>query len=364
MKICPKCNCEYEDDVNFCKKDGSRLEVKAEVIVCPHCGKALEAGSKFCNNCGKPVDGNEEETSVTPKVNKCPECGAENAVEAAFCGSCGCSLVKEKTVYKCINCNTEYPGTQKFCTKCGGKVVNESDPLGLYEDGKIRMVKIPHKNFEMLSVPVTQELYENVVGENPSHFAGENLPVENVSWYDALYFCNRLSVMYGLEPVYYIRKEITEKGFFGKEKVIGSQDIFDTDEWNSVPHSGNLEICTAEDKKGFRLPTVEEWKYAAKGGKNYTYAGSDNLDEVGWHDANSNDMTHEVGLKKANGYGLYDMSGNVWEWCWGAYSSGDRYCCGGSCRNYDGNCKVGSRSDGNADNQYSSIGFRIVCSCR
>ena len=230
------------------------------------------------------------------------------------------------------------------------------------------MVQIPGKNYMIGRTSVTQELYKKVMGYNPSYFqpgseryqenrekpykapAGEDparLPVENVSWYDAIYFCNRLSVMEGLAPVYSVdgKTDVTKWGYTPHEE----QDLRDRD------------IRMDKKAHGYRLPTVEEWEYAAKGGKNYTYAGSDNLDEVGWYNGNSNDMTHEVGLKKANGYGLYDMSGNVWEWCWDAYNSGHRYICGG-CYNCSGSdCKVDSRGHNYASSRYYGMGFRIVC---
>ena len=214
---------------------------------------------------------------------------------------------------------------------------------------KIKMVDIPGHDFQMLNTEVTQKFYNFIMGENPSHFKGENNPVENVSWYDAIYFCNELSEMFGFIPVY---------------EVDGETDVTT---WDYIPHIddeiiGNVTMNEYAD--GFRLPTVEEWKYAAIGGRNYTYAGSNDLDEVGWYRYNSGKRTHPVARKKANRYGLYDMSGNVWEWCWDVdldldYSN-DRYFCGGSWDNYDDDCEVGSGIGCNANGRSGLIGFRLV----
>ena len=202
-------------------------------------------------------------------------------------------------------------------------------------------VKIPGKNFEMMKTEVTQKLYELVMGSNPSYYKGDNNPVENVSWYDAIYFCNKLSETLGLTPVY---------------AVYGKTDVAT---WNYTPHneaSIQGEVTQNTKANGFRLSTVEEWEYAARGGQNYTYSGSNNLDEVGWHSSNGGSKTHPVAQKKSNGYGLYDMSGNVCEWCWDVYShNGDyRYNRGGSYAN--------GRDDTRAYFQYNYLGFRIVCS--
>ena len=130
----------------------------------------------------------------------------------------------------------------------------------------------------------------------------------------------------------------------------------------------------------FRLPTEAEWEYAARGGdrsKGYKYAGSGNLDEVGWYGGNSGKHTHPVGEKKPNELGLYDMSGNVWEWCqdWygdytdeaqtnptGPQSGGVRVLRGGSSWLNARFCRVSYRCSGDPGNRYGSIGLRLVLS--
>lgn len=208
----------------------------------------------------------------------------------------------------------------------------------------VKMVKIPDRNFEMLQTEVTQDLYESVMGENPSNNNGKNNPVENVSWYDAIYFCNKLSELKGYEPVYFV------------------DGITDTAKWNYTPHQGiSMEggITQNLSANGYRLPTVEEWKFSAKGGQDYIYAGSNKIDEVAWYELNSNWIVHPVAQKKPNGYGLYDMSGNLFEWCWDPARFGSRYFCGGCYISLD-DCKVSYGDYGEACNKGGFFGFRIV----
>ena len=132
------------------------------------------------------------------------------------------------------------------------------------------------------------------MGNNPSYLKGEDLPVDQVSWYDAVKYCNRLSIKNGLNPCYEI--------------------------------SSNNVLCDFS-KTGFRLPTEAEWEYAARGGtrsEGYFYSGSNRLNSVGWDWDLGNADPHPVAQKQPNELGLFDMTGNVWEWCWdwyGPYSS-------------------------------------------
>ena len=228
-------------------------------------------------------------------------------------------------------------------------VARDNEVAKFFDSMGIKMVNIPGENIKMLNTEVPQKLYTSIMGSNPSYFKGDNNPVDNVSWYDAIYFCNKLSEKFGFTPVYSLN------------------GITDVSKWNYTPHKGkyiNGEVTQDTKANGFRLPTVVEWEYAARGGEDYEYAGSDNRNEVGWYSNNSGYRTHPVAQKKANGYGLYDMSGNVWEWCGDVnprYSGDVRYRRGGCYSYFPGYIGASGEDYDSADNQNDYVGFRIVC---
>lgn len=249
--------------------------------------------------------------------------------------------------YDSIKKITEYEKIQKELATVDMEKLDNID---------FEMLKIPEKNIAFAKTETTQDLYETIMGENPSFFKDRlQNPVENMSYYDVIYFCNKLSLAKGLQPVYSV-----------KDSVYVS-------EWNYTPHQGNEiygTIVTNDSANGYRLPTIEEWQYAAKGGDSYIYAGSNNVNEVAWFNGNSNKTTHPVGQKKPNGYGLYDMSGNVVEMC--IDSEGTIYCGGSWCYHSDfsyysdrgayigDGCKIDIKNKISYYKYYGASGFRIV----
>jgi formylglycine-generating enzyme required for sulfatase activity len=179
--------------------------------------------------------------------------------------------------------------------------------------------------------PVTQLLYSQVTGTNPARFNSSMAPVESVSWFDAIDFCNELSTLQGLDPCYQINSE--------DESV----------HWD-------------QDANGYRLLTDAEWEYACRAGVSDVRYGE--LDSIAWFQDNSDDHTHTVGQKLPNKFGLNDMLGNVWEWCWDVYDpkvyGSYRVFRGGGWADEDRGVLASNRRRSHPTYAIDDLGFRIA----
>ncbi|MFJ1896156.1 formylglycine-generating enzyme family protein [Streptomyces sp. NPDC088115] len=184
---------------------------------------------------------------------------------------------------------------------------------------------------------VTQDLYAQVTGERPAAAQGGRLPVEGVSWLDAVRFCDALSVRAGLTPAYRVRP--------GAEGVESAEDVT----WDS-------------GADGYRLPTEAEWEHACRAGT--TGARYGELDEIAWYRGNSRERMHEVGGREPNGWGLYDTLGNVWEWCWDVYDAevygSYRVLRGGGWFDEHWSCRASVRRRSHPTFRIDDTGFRVA----
>lgn len=239
----------------------------------------------------------------------------------------------------------------------GGSFMMGSDE-GLNDETPIHKVSV--SSFMMSKCEITQKQWMEFKDVNSYSPKGDNLPVENVSWFEAIDYCNKRSIKEGLEPCYSVSGYTApNKWEYGTIKC----------DWKA---------------NGYRLPTEAEWEYAARGGilsKGYKYSGSNNLDAVSWYKSNSSERTHDVGTKVANELGLFDMTGNVWEWCWdwhsdlyytisresdpqGPESGSLKVLRGGGFNIAENRCLVSSRAKINHYWGYNNSGLRLVRSFR
>lgn len=225
------------------------------------------------------------------------------------------------------------------------------------------------RNFSIQKTEVTQAQWETVFSSNPSYFYDVNRPVDSITWFDACIYCNRLSLTQGLTPGYYSDSQLTI--VYDGEPPVTTGTVF----WDQ----------TAD---GYRLPTEAEWEYACRAGSITTYCNHLNssdcttdshLDPVAWYRSNSDTgsgrETHRVGLKQPNEWGLFNMHGNVGEWCWDWYGpyplgssidptgpiTGLRRISRGGAFNYKaGYCRSGNRWHDNPGATENYYGFRVV----
>jgi formylglycine-generating enzyme required for sulfatase activity len=190
--------------------------------------------------------------------------------------------------------------------------------------------EIEIKPFKLLQIPVTTDLYQFVLDEE-TVFSNENFPVVDINWYDTINFCNSLSKAVGLSPCYAVD--------FHTEQV----------------------YCDC-GQDGFRLPTEAEWQHACRADSNsYQYG---RIEDIAWYQGNSNGKIHKVGEKAPNQWGLYDMLGNVWEWCWDLYDEihygAYRAFRGGSWAETEQKCGATCRRRSHPSFKIDDLGFRIA----
>ena len=278
--------------------------------------------------------------------------------------------LEEENIEKIIK---ELKGTiKKYSGRKASNIESKFENMVFVQGGKYQpsFAKEEKEVFdiEVCKYPTTQKMWTEVMENNPSNFKGDNKPVECITWWQALDYCNKLSEKYGLEPVYDLSK--SAQGIL-MIKELGGETVYP-------------DVANFKNTEGFRLPTEVEWEWFARGGQvaieqgtfDYTYSGSNNINEVAWYIGNSGRKTQDVGLKKPNQLGLYDCNGNVWEWCYDttenieegknyiykAFDSSNRYRRekGGFWENHTSYCVVRSREQYSSFDSGYGIGFRLV----
>ncbi|WP_435869724.1 formylglycine-generating enzyme family protein [Actinoplanes xinjiangensis] len=228
----------------------------------------------------------------------------------------------------------------------------------------------PVAPFALAAVPVTRALYAEVTGQRPGAARGDRLPVETVSWWDALRFCNALSRRDGLTPAYRLTAPVLDEPpapggppggpierngpLSPVDRLLPGGDVRAGD--------GEPGVVWDRDADGYRLPIEAEWEYACRAGTDGPRYGP--LDDVAWHRGNSGERPHDVGTRRANPWGLHDMLGNVWEWCWDVYDAEVygtyRVLRGGGWFDEHWSCRASVRRRSHPTLCLDDIGFRVA----
>jgi formylglycine-generating enzyme len=256
-------------------------------------------------------------------------------------------------------CSSQEQGRNNFIFVKGG--VSKNTKSNLYG------TSITIQDFYIGKYEVIQKEWNEVMGTNPSKFKGDSLPVETVTWYDCIEYCIKRSEKEGLQPYYNLNKD--------------SVDTNNVCEYDSLKYA----VTINPDANGYRLPSEAEWEYAAGGGsksKSYNYSGGNELEQVGWYWKNAgdsilsgswswpaleknNNKTKLVGRKLPNELGIFDMSGNVREWCEDWYVDQDtksglaRSQRGGGWMGSEYRCEIAGRDNFEATGKGPDQGFRV-----
>lgn len=300
-------------------------------MICPYCGQEHPDNFQFC-----PMFGERIVPRFKACINKqCPDYGKYILpLDSRFCPSCGKPLnnqiVESETANDSLEFTVEGVSFNMILVEHGSFMMGATPEMSnLYNDeNPVHQVTLTC-DYYIGKYEVTQKLWQVVMGSNPSWFTGDNLPIESVSWQDCQKFIRKLNSITG---------------------------------------------------RRFRLPSEAEWEYAARGGRKShgtKYSGGSDILDVAWYESNSGNRTHDVGTKQPNELGIYDMTGNVWEWCqdwYGNYSSSYqtnptgcasgsyRVCRGGSWGISARCCHSSSRSYEAPDGRFYVLGLRLVLS--